>query len=137
MPCHTKSPRDTLVSRGLRHGRLGRPHNRRASCLLGLVEGLLGHRSEIGERGIVLIGDLGEDLAVELDARKFQAMHEPAVRELVHAGGSVDTLDPQGADVALLVATVTVGILPRVLDLLLHAPEGARAGAIIPLGALD
>ena len=64
-------------------------------------------------------------------------MHELAVGQAVHAGGGVDALDPQGAEVALLVATIAVGVLAGVLGLLLHATEGAGADSVVALGALD
>ncbi len=70
-------------------------------------------------------------------SRKLEAVHEGAVGEVVHAGGSVDALNPQAAEVALLVATVTVLVLAGVLGLLLHATEGAGGSSVIALGTLD
>ena len=44
--------------------------------LLGVGEGLLGDLGQGGERSLVLVGDLREDLAVKLNAGKLQAVHE-------------------------------------------------------------
>ena len=105
--------------------------------LLRVDEGLLGDLGDVGEGLLVAVGDLGEDLAVKLDAGELEAVHQLAVGQAVDAGGSVDALDPQGAELALLVATVAVGVLTGVLRLLLHAAEGAGANSVVALGALD
>ena len=81
--------------------------------------------------GIVL-GQLGENLAVELDVGLVDFVHESGV---VHAGGSGGGADaelPESAHGALLVAPVAVGVLVgldrgglRLLDLALAAPHEA------------
>src|SRR4051794_31237463 len=63
------------------------------------------------ERGGIVIGDGGQHLAVDLDLGLLQAVDEPAVGEPVLAHRGVDALDPQTAEVALLVAPVAVGVL--------------------------
>src|SRR5690348_17709413 len=70
--------------------------------------GLLG---EGGEAGLVEHGDVGQHLAVQVDVRLLEAVHEAAVRETAEAGRRVDAGDPQAPHVALLVATVAVGVL--------------------------
>ena len=106
-------------------------------ALLSVSECLLGNVGKVGEGLLVAVGNLGEDLAVKLNAGKLEAVHEGAVGEVVHAGSSVDALNPQAAEVALLVATVTVLVLAGVLGLLLHATEGAGGSSVIALGTLD
>src|SRR5918999_3065986 len=71
------------------------------------LPGSLGKPSEgVG----VVHGDVGEHLAVEIDARAAEAVHELAVRHALAAGGGVDAHDPQAAEVPLAVAAVAVGV---------------------------
>src|SRR3954454_9175360 len=83
------------------------------------LERLLRLARELGERRRVGRGEIGEDLAVELDAVRLQAGDELVVREPVRARTRVDAHDPEPAEVPLLVLAVTVGVDERVLDLLL------------------
>src|SRR6478736_2373207 len=55
-------------------------------------------------------GDVGQHLAVELDAGQLEPVDEHAVAHAVLAGGRVDADDPQAAEVALAVAAVAVGV---------------------------
>ena len=48
----------------------------------------------------------------------------------MQACGGVDPLDPQSSEGALAVATVAVGVLLRLLDLLDSHPEGGRSTAL-------
>ncbi len=67
----------------------------------------------------VVQSQVGEHLAVDLDASLGQRTHQLAVAHAFHASGSVDTLNPQASEVALLVTTITLSIgktfLPCVL----------------------
>ena len=76
-----------------------------------LVDGGLGALDERGERGRIADGEVGEDLAVDLDARGVQAVDEPAVADAVLAAGGVDPLDPQPPEVALAGAAVAERVL--------------------------
>lgn len=58
----------------------------------------------------VVEGEVGENFAVDLDARLVDEAHEFAVAEVFLTGGCVDTLDPEGTEVALLVLAVAVGV---------------------------
>ena len=55
-------------------------------------------------------GEVGEDLAVDLDTRLVDETHQLRVAEAVLAGSGVDALDPEGAEVAFFVLAVTVGV---------------------------
>lgn len=55
-------------------------------------------------------GEVGEDLAVDFDASLVEGTHQLRVRETFETSGSVDTLNPESAEVALLGATVAEGI---------------------------
>ena len=58
----------------------------------------------------VVEGEVCEDLAVDLDAALVDEAHELAVREVLEASSSVDTLDPESAEVALFVFAVAIGV---------------------------
>ena len=67
----------------------------------------------------VVHGQVGENLAVDLDTCLVNHTHQLAVGQVLHTGGSVDTLNPQRAEVAFLLLTIGVSIgktlLPSVL----------------------
>ena len=78
-------------------------------------------------RGVV-VGDGGQHLAVHLDAGLLQPGDEARVGQAVLAHRGVDALDPQAAELALLVAPVAVGVLQRLLQPLQRDPViGGRA----------
>src|SRR5204863_7763305 len=71
------------------------------------LAGALGKTSEgLG----VVDGEVGEHLAVHLDAGDGEAVHHLRVAEAVDAGGGVDARDPQPAEVAVAIATVAVRV---------------------------
>ena len=74
------------------------------------LESSLGLFHQGGEGGLVGDGDLGEHLAVELDAGLLQAVHEAAVVDAVHLAGGADAGDPQTAEIALLQLAAHIGI---------------------------
>src|SRR5207248_10424459 len=65
-------------------------------------------------------GDVGQDLAVELDACLAQPVHELAVGEALAAGGRVYAGDPQAAEGPLAVAAVAVRVRVGLEQLLLR-----------------
>src|SRR4029077_11132704 len=77
---------------------------------------------ELTERVRVRHGQIGEDLAVELDLRLLQPGDHLVVREPVLPRAGVDAHDPEPAERALLRLPVAVGVDERVLDLLLRIP---------------
>ena len=58
----------------------------------------------------VIHGEVGENLTVDFDAGLVEITHQNAVAEAFDASGGIDTLDPQGAEIAFLVPTVTESI---------------------------
>src|SRR3954465_13360392 len=82
-------------------------------------------------------GDVGQHLAVELDLGQAQAVHQLAVAHALLAGGGVDALDPQAAELALAVLAVTVGVRARLEQLLLRALVARVLLAAVPLGPLE
>src|SRR5690606_12068667 len=70
-----------------------------------------------GLEGLGLVdGEIGEHLAVHLDASLAEAVDKSAIGQTQLAGAGVDALDPEGAEIALLRAAVTIGILAGLLD---------------------
>ena len=66
--------------------------------------------NDCGESLRVVEGEIGEDFAVDFDTALVDEAHELGVAEVVHAGGGVDTLDPDGTHVAFFVLAVAIGV---------------------------
>src|SRR6185312_2620388 len=81
--------------------------------------------------------DVGEHLAVEGDAGEVQRVDELAVGQPFGADRGVDSLDPQGAEAALLHLAVAVGVLPGLLDRLAGDPDRVLAAAVIALRIVE
>src|SRR5262245_34304350 len=92
---------------------------------------------DLGEGGLVGNRQVGEDLAIDVDVRPLEARHEHAIghSELAHC--RVDAGDPQGAELALLLAAVAVGILPRFHHRLLGDAVDVLPAAAEPLRLLQ
>jgi hypothetical protein len=54
---------------------------------------------------------ISQNLTVDFDRRFFQACDETAVGQTVDTRTSVDTSDPQSAELTFFLTTVTVGVL--------------------------
>src|SRR3954469_9590309 len=70
-------------------------------CLRSCARGfrLLG---QLAKARRIFQGDIGENLAVELDACPLQSIDEVAIGQAVQAGGGADADDPDSAELALL-----------------------------------
>src|SRR6185503_10029968 len=97
-------------------------------------EARFGLLDDLAERGLVEHREVGEHLAVHVDARLLQARHELAVGHARVAGAGVDAGDPERAELALLVAAIAVGVLAGPHDRLLGDLEYVPTAAAIPLG---
>src|ERR687895_1932514 len=82
-------------------------------------------------------GDVGQHLAVDLDAGLLQAVHELAVRHALLARGRVDADDPQPPEVTLAVAAVAVGVRVGLEQGLLGPLVALRGLAAVALGPLE
>src|SRR5436190_23082448 len=98
---------------------------------------LAGGLGKSGEGLGIAHGDVGQDLAVELDAGQLQAVHELAVAEAVLAGGRVDAGDPEAAEVTLAVAPIAVRVGVRLHQRFLGALVVRLRLAAEALGALE
>ena len=76
----------------------------------------LGLLHQLGKARGVVHGDVGEDLAIELDAGLLEAVDELRVAGAVQLGSGGDADDPERAELALLLAAAGVGELEAALD---------------------
>ena len=78
-------------------------------------------------------GEVGKHLAVDFDAGLVEHTHQLGVRQTFHASGCVDTLDPQSAEVALLILTIAVSVgktfLPSILGYCPNILAGTKVTA--------
>src|SRR5580704_12798056 len=81
----------------------------------------------------IVYGDIGEHLAVDLDSSLQEAVDDPAIAQTVDARSSVDTRDPQSAELALLRAPVAVSVLAGLDDRLLRYAINLAPGVVIAL----
>src|SRR4051812_2254046 len=129
-------------------GACGRP--RRARCaarrwarsggrlrISGRRYGVAGDLDEGAEGCGLRDRQLGEVLAVDLDAGGLQTLDEAVVGHAVGAGGGVDPLDPQRAEVALARATVAIRVVERVEHLLLRLAVEPGPLAAVAAGPLE
>ena len=84
-----------------------------------LLEGSLGLLGQSGESGGIADGDLGEHLAVEIDAGLLQTVDERGIVHAVELRGSGDSGDPQAAEVTLLLLAADLSVLAALHDSLL------------------
>src|ERR1700756_2284577 len=103
----------------------------------GLVQRALRRGSDRLKRFRLTDCDVRQHLAVEIEPRQLEAVHELRVGEAMLARTGIDPLDPQGAKVALAIAPVAIGIAQRLLDLLDRDPIGSAATAAITLCEIE
>ncbi|KUM44362.1 hypothetical protein AR540_21645 [Pseudomonas sp. EpS/L25] len=89
------------------------------------------------KRRFFVHGQIGQYLTVDLDGRFFQAGDQTAVGQTVDTSTSVDTSDPQSAELTLTLTTVTVGVLACLDYRLLSDAEDARTGTVVAFGELQ
>ena len=105
---------------------------RRRILLLICGNQLLGSRlGEFSKSGNVVDGDVGQNFAVHFDAGHLETVHQTAVRDTAGAGSRIDAGNPQGAEIALFGAAVSVGIVLGVMESFLSATYAAAAGATV------
>ena len=63
----------------------------------------------------VVNGEVSENLTVNLDTSLVESTHQCRIAHILEASGSVDTLNPQCAESALLVTTVTICVCKTLL----------------------
>ena len=85
----------------------------------------------------IVHGKVGEHLTVDLNTSLGKLAHQYRVAHTLLTCGSVDTLDPQGAEVALLIATVTIGVGQTLLPCVLGYCPNILAGSKVAAGKLQ
>src|SRR5690242_16434642 len=99
--------------------------------------GALRHFGDATERRAIADGEIGEDLAVDLDVRPLQAADQLTVGHAVLAGGGVDADDPQLAHLALALLAITRRVGERVEERFAGRLDQLRSGAAATLGGLE
>ena len=99
---------------------VGRGRKRNARLLggaVGLISIVVGRRlcafhfvADSFESSGVVESEVGEDFAVDLDACFVDETHQLAVGKFFLTGSCVDTLNPEGAEVALFIFAVAVSV---------------------------
>src|SRR5579862_373364 len=125
----------SFIRRSKRKGALASPSF--SFSVLSGPEARFGLLDDTPECGFIENGEVGEDLAIDLDTGFLQARHELAVRHSRCAGARVDAGDPQRAEITLLVAAVAVGVLPRAHHRFLGDLEYVLPAAAITLGLVE
>src|SRR5450755_2848140 len=120
-----------------------RQRQKKGGALASLLDvRLLGQRGfgllrDLSECRSVVNGQIREHLAIDVDRRFFQAVHEHAVAHSQLAHGSVDTGNPQRPEFTLFLAPVAVLILPRLHHRFFGDAIDVAATAAIALGFVE
>jgi hypothetical protein len=101
------------------------------------VELGLGLHGQSGKSRLVEDRQIGQHLAVDLDLRLSQAIHESAVFHAGFPGCRVDTGNPEAAELTLALPTVTIGVLSSLHDRLFGDAIDVFAAAAVTLGQGD
>lgn len=93
--------------------------------------GFLDNRS----KGTLLVySQVSQNLTVDFDVGLFQTSNKAAVGQTVDTGSSVDTCNPQSAELTLTLTTVTVRILTSFDDSLFGYTEHTAASTVVTFG---
>ena len=76
--------------------------------------------------------EVSEDLAVDLDTLSVESTHQARVRETFETSSSVDTLDPEGTEVTLLVLTIAESVGQTLFPSVLGYGPDVLASTIVP-----
>jgi hypothetical protein len=76
--------------------------------------------------------EVSEDLAVDLDTLSVESTHQARVREPFETSSSVDTLDPKGTEVTLLVLTIAESVGQTLFPSILGYGPDVLASTIVP-----
>src|SRR5260221_7604641 len=130
----SKTKKGSLWCQAPSSGSLGRTAS---AVQQSLLEGCLGLIDQGLKRCRLAHGQIGHHLAVDFDSGLEDAVHELRVGQAMLAGRSVDALDPEPTERALLVAAIAIGVLKALLDLLDADAECRLGAAAIALGELQ
>src|SRR5688572_32131907 len=100
-------------------------------------ESLFRGRYECGEALFIVDRDVREDLAIDLDLRERQPVHQAAVREAARTRRGVDARDPQCSELALAHAAIAERVLAGLDDGLLGGAIGLAARVVVTLRLIE
>src|SRR5256884_7251508 len=103
----------------------------------GRLQRLASDRDQRAERSRVVHREVGENLAVDVDAGGLQPRHEARVRDVVLPAPGVDPDDPEPPELTLARPPVAVRVPKRAHDLLVGLPEPAALCAGVARGLLE
>src|ERR1700687_1748112 len=92
--------------------------------------------NQVGKARSIMDGDVGQDLAVELDACHLQTVNELRIAETAELGGGVDAHDPKRTVLALLLLTAGEGEFEAALYGFLGCLIELGLSEEVPTGAL-
>ena len=102
-----------------------------------MLDLFLDHLDNGGEGLGIVHSEVGKHLAVELDVVLVKFAHKDGIRNTVDATTGVDTVNPQRAELALLVLTVTVSVGLTFLPFVLGNGPYVFTSAPITFGAVE
>ena len=76
--------------------------------------------------------EVSKDLTVDLDTLSVESTHQARVREPFETSSSVDTLDPQSAEVTLLVLTIAESVGQTLFPSVLGYGPDVLASTVVP-----
>ena len=98
------------------------------------LEGRLGLFEDGIKRGGIVDGEIGKDLAVDLDTSGGEALDKSAVGQAAISHGRTDALDPEAAELPLLLLAIVVLVLLGLVDGVLGIAEELGAETPEALG---
>ena len=81
--------------------------------------------------------EVGENLAVQFDPGEREAVDKSGIGQTMLAHRRVDALDPQRAEVALVLTATDIGVLERLLEPFRRDAVGVLGAAAETLGGLQ
>ena len=92
---------------------------------------------QLGEAGGIADRQISQNLAVELDARLFEAVHEAGVVDVVELAGGRNTGDPKPSEITLFELSARIRIGQRLHDRLIGDAVVGALSAPVALGHLE
>src|SRR5271155_3980024 len=82
-------------------------------------------------------GEVGQDFPVDLDAGLSEAADKSAVGQVIETASRIDPLDPESAEIPLLLLAADVVVLQRAVDGRIGRRDRVLAAAVEAFGLLE